>query len=447
MPEKRARAPVIAGSPVKTVHDAVHGSLDIGGVFLELLDSAEFQRLHGVHQLGLANLVFPGANHTRLEHSLGVWHIGTRMAEQIGIREGKEEIAAACFLHDVGHLPYSHTLEYLLHSLLGVDHMELTRSIITGKYDVLGPGENLPGRRRLPEILEDAGLDPAQVAGYVAGEPDLRPDNVLERFTNFNAPKSDGRAHLGQLLHGALDADQLDYLLRDSHYTGVAYGVIDLPRLLRTVAFNEGRLVVHKSGLAAVESMLVARALMNSSVYFHRTVRIGEMMMARAVERMEGLKELELPRMVDCELMAHLAGAGRYQRDIALRLKYRRLFKKAFSLPVSGLEEERAARLASLEDPVHRRWVEDEIARKAGVEEGYVIVDMPSKEVILSEPRMHKTDVLIFDEERGKLQPLSKHSPLARALQYRMVPDWAVMVSTDARMRSNVAESAKRVLA
>jgi HD superfamily phosphohydrolase len=447
MPEKRHRNGAPADAPRKTVHDPVHGSLDIGGVFLELLDSPELQRLHGIHQLGLAELVFPGANHTRLEHSLGVWHIGTMMAEHMGIREGRDELSAACFLHDVGHAPYSHTLEYILQDVLGTDHMELTRSIITGKYDVLGPYESMRDRRRIPEILEDSGLDVAQVAGYVAGEPGLRPDSVLEQFAPKGQKQPGGFAHLGQLLHGALDADQLDYLLRDAHYTGVAYGVIDLSRLLGTMAFHDGRLVVHKSGLVAVESMLVARALMYSSVYFHRTVRICEMMLARAVERMEGLGGLDLPRMTDCELMHHLAGAGKYQRDIALRLKYRRLFKRAYSLPASGLDEDRAAGLARLDDPTVRQSVEDEIARRAGVEEGYVIVDLPSKEVILSEPRMHKTDVLILDEERGKLQPLSKHSPLARALQFRRVPDWAVMVSTDAGMRSKVAAAAKRVLA
>lgn len=447
MPEKNGRTAAPAGLQHKTVHDAVHGSLDIGGVFLELLDSPEIQRLHGIHQLGLAHMVFPGANHTRLEHSLGVWHIGTRMAEQMGISRNKEEISAACFLHDVGHAPYSHTLEYLLHDILGTDHMELTRAIILGKYDILGPDEKSTGRRKIPEILGDAGLDPKLVAGYVAGEPGPGPDSVLERFAPHRAGRPERDAHLGQLLHGALDADQLDYLLRDSHYTGVAYGVIDLSRLLRTMAFHEGRLVVHKSGLVAVESMLVARALMYSSVYFHRTVRICEMMLARAVERMEGLGDLDLPKMTDCELMHHLAGAGKYQRDIAQRLKYRRLFKNAYSLLASGLDEERAAGLARLDEPAVRRSIEDEIARRAGVEEGYVIVDLPSKEVILSEPRMHNTDVLILDEERGKLQPLSKHSPLARALQYRRVPDWAVMVSTDARMRQKVAEAAKRVLA
>ena len=293
----------------KTVHDAVHGSLDIGGVFLELLDSAEFQRLHGIHQLGLAKLVFPGANHTRLEHSLGVWHIGTRIAAETGVVDGRDEIAAACLLHDVGHLPFSHTLESILHDALGIDHEEITRRIITGSYDILRDGERLLARRTLPAILEDAGLDPKAVAGYISSGQSHRPDSVLERFTTAKRGRTDERAYLGQILHGALDADQLDYLLRDARYTGVAYGVVDLPRLLRTMVFHHKRLVVLKNGLAAVESMLVARALMYSSVYFHKTVRIGEMMMARAVERMDGLAELDLPRMVDSELLQQLCCA------------------------------------------------------------------------------------------------------------------------------------------
>jgi len=437
MTAKKARA--------KTVHDAVHGSLDIGGLFLELMDSPELQRLHGIHQLGLAKLVFPGANHTRLEHSLGVWHVGSRMAEAMGVREGKDEVAAACLLHDTGHAPFSHTLEYITHDLLGVDHMDVTKSIITGKFDILARGEELRDRVRIPEILERHGLRPKDVADLVTGGPGVRPDAVLDRFSP-GKKKAGGIRHLGQIVQGALDADQMDYLLRDARYTGVAYGVIDMPRILMTVRLHDGRLVVEKSGLAAVESMLVARALMYSSVYYHRTARIAEMMLARSVERMEGLAQLDLQRMVDFELMEHLARAGDLQRDIALRLKYRRLFKKAFSLPVQGLDEEKARELAGLDDAKYRRSVEDEIARRAGAPEGHVIVDMPSNELLLSEPRMHKTDVMILDEESGRLQPLSKHSPLARALQLRIVPDWAVMVSAEARHRESVSRAAKSVL-
>jgi HD superfamily phosphohydrolase len=429
----------------KTVHDAVHGNLLLGGMFLELMDSPELQRLHGIHQLGLANLVFPGANHSRLEHSLGVWAAGSRMAQAMGIVKEHDEIAAACLLHDTGHAPFSHTLESICHEVYGIDHMDITKSIITGKFDMLRKGEHLDGRRSIPEILKEHGLDPKAVASLVTGEPAQRPDTVLDNFSSTKK-KGPARDHLSQILHSALDADQIDYLLRDARYTGVAYGVIDFPRLLQTMRLHDGRLVVEKGGLPAVESMLVARGLMYTSVYYHKTARIAEMMLARAVERMEDLRDLDLMRMVDYELMDALARDGQLQRDTALRLKYRKLFKKVFSLPVQGLDEGKARELARLAEPKYRRSFEDELARRAGVPEGHVIVDMPSAEVLLSEPRMHKTDVLILDAETGRLQPLSKHSTLARALQLRVVPDWAVMVSAEARQRESVSKAAKRVL-
>ncbi|MGQ9582777.1 MAG: HD domain-containing protein [Thermoplasmatota archaeon] len=431
----------------KTVHDAVHGSLDIGGVFLELMDSAELQRLHGIHQLGLANLVFPGANHTRLEHSLGTWHIGAMMAGEMGLGEGLDELSAACLLHDIGHPPFSHTLERVLQDALGVDHVSLTRDIITGRREILRAGEELPDRRTVSEILRERGLSPRRVASLVEGRGGRRPEARLEAFGRRGGS---ARIAMGPgpegILHGAIDADQLDYLLRDAHYTGVAYGVIDLPRLLRTLVLSDSGLAVRRSGLAAVESVLVARALMYSSVYFHHTVRIAEMMVARAVERMDGLRRAGVETMVDSELLQLMMGAGGLQRDIAIRLKYRRLFKRAYSVPGTGLSDERAERLALLDDPRERRGVEDDIARRVGAPDGYVILDFPSKEVILSEPRMHKTDVMVLDEATGRLQPLSRHSPLARALQLRPVPDWAVMVSTDPRYREKVERVARSVL-
>lgn len=446
MPEHRSRSRGTAGPHMKTVHDAVHGSLDIGGVFLELLDSTEFQRLHGVHQLGLASLVFPGANHTRLEHSLGVWHIGTRMAEETGTADGKDEIAAACLLHDIGHPPYSHTLECIFHDVFGIGHEEMSQRIITGESNIVQEDEYLHDRIPIPEILKAAGLDPRDVAGFVAGEPGIRPERILERFTNKKINKDKKRAHLGQLLNGAFDADQLDYLLRDAHHTGVAYGVIDLSRIVRTVAFKDGRLVVLKSGLVALESVIVARALMYSSVYFHRTARIAEMMLARAVERINNLKELNLHKMVDSELIQHLTGAGGFQKDIALRLKYRRLFKKAYSISAIGLPDERKEKLSELKESRYRREVEEDIARHAKVPEGYVIVDLPSSEDYFSKSSMKKADIMIFDEESAKIQPLSKHSPLARALDLRVVPEWALMVSTDGKLRSEVSRAAKLLL-
>ena len=115
----------------KIVHDPVHGSIRVSGLIMRLLDSAEVQRLAHIKQLGLANLVFPGANHTRLEHSLGACHIADRLAGELELDEGdRTRLTAAAILHDVGHGPFSHTLEAAVLTELGFDHVEHSLSLI-----------------------------------------------------------------------------------------------------------------------------------------------------------------------------------------------------------------------------------------------------------------------------------------------------------------------------
>ncbi len=425
----------------KTIHDPIHGSIKVEGMLLDLLETPEVQKLHGIHQLGLAYLVFPGANHTRLEHSLGVCHFARRMAEELNLPpEERLTVQAAGLLHDLGHGPYSHTLEHVLHSKLGIDHMELTKDIITGKHDSIREYEG--ARHRIHEILQKGGLDPQKVADLVTGE-----GNEEHNLEMYNGAEPDPKRYLGQIIHSPIDADQIDYLLRDAHYTGVAAGTIDKYRLLQTLVIHNGDLVISKGGVNALEGMLVARALMYSTVYFHKTVRIVEGMLARAVERIKETKVLELQGMIDSELWAAMYAMGGMQKEAILRIKYRNLFKKAFAIMVKDIkdmDEGSRQRLASLDTDAKRRQAEDEICKKAKVPEGYVILDLPKKELFLSEPRIHKTDVKIL--ENKKLRPLSKYSPLARSLQLRNVPDWALMVSTDRKYREQVAKAAKRVL-
>lgn len=424
----------------KTIHDTVHGSIKVWDMFLDILDSPEIQRLHNIHQLGLAYLVFPGANHTRLEHSLGVWHVSVRMMRELEIDDDDmNTVAAACLLHDVGHSPYSHTLEYITHSVIGIDHMEVTKGIVEGKYDILSDDEKIINwrKKRVYEVLDEYGMDKKKVASLIAGEEDkILP---LEKFSENDDKREDVRKRfLYQIVHSSLDADQIDYLLRDAHYTGVAYGVIDFERILQTITVKNDNLMVEKAGIPAVEGILVARALMYSSVYFHKTVRIAECMLARAVERMNNLEMMDIQRMVDAELLNKLKEYGGFQREIALMLKYRKLFKKAYMISYTEMSDDLKERLLELNDWRKRKEIEDEICSKAGIPEGHVIVDLPARELLLSEPRMTKTDVNIWNDDDNAVKPLSKYSPLARALQKRVVPGWVLMVSTDAEFREKV---------
>jgi len=430
----------------KVIHDSVHGSLKLWGPYIRLLERPEMQRLHHVHQLGLAHLVFPGANHTRLEHSLGTFSIAGRMAQALDMnREKLDEVLAAALLHDLGHPPFSHTLEAVIRDRTGLDHMEITRDIILGRLNGIDDvsSEILGLKGSISELLEEEGISPRKVGDLIAQEG-------IDRVGQDHLAVEEGQAHFGnsnfqrQIIHGPVDADQMDYLLRDAHYTGVAHGTIDLDRIMGTISTHHGDVVVNKGGVVAVEGMLVARALMYTSVYFHKTVRIAEMMLCKAVEMSDDAIVEDIQAEDDCTLSQRLMDQGGRPARLMTELGYRRLYKKAYSVNTSELGDERLERLLPLADYRRRKAREVEIAERAGVDIADVILDVPSKELMLSEPRIGKTDVPILDG--GRIRPLSKYSPLARALQYRSVYDWAVMVSCPRYLVERVSKAAEKIL-
>lgn len=431
----------------KIVHDAVHGSIRLDGVFLSLLEAPELQRLHSIHQLGLAYLVYPGANHTRFEHSLGTFAVARRICSALQLPQDEaRSVQCAALLHDIGHLPYSHTLEFVLHSQFGIDHAAISRRLITGKESVLTDRERgiLGKGQSVPETLERFDVDPKLVASLIEGEgAGHGAQKTLSKPTgqaHFNAKR-----YMSQIVSGPVDADQLDYLKRDSHYTGVAYGVVDLDRLFETIRIFNGDLVVDRGGLSAVEGMLVARALMFSSVYFHKTVRISELMLAKAVERL-GKDELDkIHAMTDAGLLSHLISKGGYFEEVATLIKYRRLFKKAHAVRTADVPPEDWKWIDSLGFVDKRRSLESDIARRAGVDPGHVIIDVPSSELAISEPRISLTDVRILDG--GKVRLLPRISSIAASLQIRRAHEWALMVACPAKYKDLVARAAARVLA
>ena len=434
-------SPPVAG--FKTISDTVHGTVRLEGIVLDLLETLEIQRLNSIRQLGLTYLVFPGANHSRIEHVVGVSHVAGQMADALGLsHEEKDTVMAAGILHDVGHGPFSHTLEHVLSYESSLDHMKLTQKIITGDEDNVDPSERreFPEVPRIPEVIEKHGLRPADIAALVRGVPMTQ---GLRGIGEPSPARSRKKRYLAQIIHSTVDADQVDYLMRDAHYTGVAHGAFDYRRLLQTMELRDGKMVIDKKGLPALEGMLVARALMYSSVYFHKTVRIAEQMVARAVER-SSKSIAQVQKMVDAELINWLVEQGGLQREFALRIKYRRLFKRAWHKGRDDLSKEQCDALLQLADRDKRRKAEDAICRRAGIEEGRVLIDVPAPELLLSEPRITAVDIDIVDDERSV--PFRKSSPLSRALQLREVSDWVVMVAADQRYLKEVRAATDRVL-
>ncbi|RUM30519.1 MAG: HD domain-containing protein [Aquifex sp.] len=227
---------------IKEFSDPLYGFVKVGEIGLKIVDSLPFQRLRHVKQLGLAYLVFPSAQHTRFEHSLGVYHITEKVCESLKIKE-KELVKLAGLLHDLGHPPFSHTTEVLLPQER--NHEDFTERVIreTEIYDIL--------RRRFShEDIES-----------------------LIRITLGRA-KNEEEKLLSEIITGEFGSDRMDYLRRDAYFCGVSYGFFDYNRLISTLRIYENRVVVDESGLRALENFLISRYFMYVQVYFHRVVRI-----------------------------------------------------------------------------------------------------------------------------------------------------------------------------
>ena len=244
MPEKR-----------KIINDPVYGFITISHpLIFFILEHPYYQRLRRIQQMAMASMVYPGAVHTRLHHSLGAYHLmGNAVAElrSKGIAiSAEEEVAVKCaiLLHDIGHGPYSHALENRV--LEGVHHETMSLAI-------------------MQMLNKECG-----------GALDL----AIQIFTNqYHQP------FLHQLISGQLDMDRMDYLSRDSFFSGVSEGVIGYDRILKMLTVWNGQLMIEEKGIYSVEKFLIARRQMYWQVYLHKTVLAAEKMMVKIIERVRAI--------------------------------------------------------------------------------------------------------------------------------------------------------------
>ncbi len=411
----------------KIVRDPIHGNIKIDDIFIELLETRELQRLYNIKQLGFAHLVFPGAHHTRLEHSLGTYKIAAQIVHILNLPDPEKELVmCAALLHDIGHGPFSHTLESILIERFNVDHVDLTLKLITGEYDIFEENEkNYIQSTCVHQILTKKNIDLKHLCKIILGENEKKP-------------------YLSQILNSTIDVDQLDYLMRDAYYTGVAYGMIDIDRLLQTLTIYNENLTVKRKGVSAVENILMARGLMYSSVYFHKTVRIAEIMLSKAIELLPHVEPFEFFRMTDAEIIEWLKQQGAYQHEMATRLKYRHLFKQVFTISHADHNVHSIEIAKDLENAAKRHEKEREFEEKLNIPKGHVIIDVPLQELKRSEPRIQKTDIGIVEDDTVK--KLDEFTPIAGALRSRIAPDWMLMIVTDEKYRDLVTKNAEKIL-
>ncbi|WP_158058957.1 HD domain-containing protein [Halorussus halophilus] len=383
---------------MEAIKDSVHDHIPVGDLAADLLETPEFQRLRHIKQLSTVRLVYPSANHTRFEHSLGVYHLARQALDWLSIDDDRAKaVRAAALLHDVGHGPYGHQTEGIIQRRLGRHHDEI---------------EGLLSAGELPEVLESHGLDPERVASLVAGEGDL-----------------------GQLVAGELDVDRADYLVRDAYHTGVPYGTIDHGRLLSALRIRDGELVLAEGNVQTAESVLVARTLMNATVYRHHVSRVTGAMIERAGERLlDGapLDPEEFARMTDDRLLAAFRAHGA-TAETADRLEHRDLYKRAVWADLEDVTEP-----VVTADHETVREFERDIAADAGVAPEYVLVDTPG------EPNIPETSTRVVVD--GEIRRLADESPLVEGLRAAGRAQWRFGVYAPEEQVDAVGKAAERVL-
>ncbi len=412
----------------REIRDPVHGFVSVEGRELDVLDTPLFQRLRRIHQLAMAHLVYPGALHTRFDHTLGVLHVAGRLCKQFNIDEHHTKIIRlAALLHDIGHGPFSHVSESILTRVSGEALAQKA-----GKHDKI---HELITHQI---ILENTDLD------HGLSKKD-REDVVKLLRDGF-----DQRIYR-DIISGPLDADKQDYLLRDSYFCGVSYGVYDIDQLHNTLttAIDEGEkvMVVDESGVHSLEQFVLAKYYLTTQVYRHKVRLISDNMLVRCM--LLGVEHDKLPfleslfryptdasrqsdylqnylswddQRLSTELLKN-EYSGSLAGQMFRRLIERRLFKRVIDLKIrelqaplpeavsqcfkdkrTVLEEEAAAKLSEL--------------TKMNIPASQVIFHLYKIESVRKQARNDEAGILI-KRSRG-LVPLEEESVLFKSINESM---------------------------
>ena len=389
----------------KTIRDPVWGYIHVPDPLLALIDTEDFQRLRNITQLGYVHLVYPGARHSRFEHSLGVYHLAKQFLVRLLNSDPPLELQdedvrvflAATLLHDIGHYPFSHTLEEL--QSFFVLHEERARQIIEAEDGPI-----------YPILAEQLDVDPVRVANvidYDTRHRDVPPRDLL----------------LANILSGTLDPDKIDYLLRDSLFCGVPFGEsVNRDRLIASIKFDAERknLAITSKGVSAVEALVFTNYLMYRNVYWHHAVRSASAMFKRAVQDILlhpdcGLNVADFHHVSEWELVLRLR---REQQRLGLEgsallldgTVYRRLYKVGNYIEPGERKQELLHFLYDLyQHPEKRREKEIELCQIFGKRLGR---QLQGHEILIDIPAFNKSPQVDLKVFYGKDVPGDKADPL-----------------------------------
>jgi len=408
------------------IKDPVHGYVYVTEAEKQIIDTYPMQRLRRLRQLAGSEYVYPGANHTRFEHSVGVMYLAGKVLEnpnvsRVATDQEAEVARIAALLHDVGHGPFSHVFEHLLIRNLDKTHEDITSWLVE--------------KSELGDKLGKMGYNAKEIAKLSVGK----------------LHKS-GKAFLDQVISSAVDVDKQDFIVRDTYHTGAEYGFIDVFRLIHALDVWDENLAVEVGALSALESFIIARIESFKSIYFHRVGRAAQIMLAKAMEKANeelGLTAFKTPEeylaMDDYTVWAAVKKCEK-AKPIIEDLERRRMLKCAYERTFY----EKDTMISNIfSRDVYRQQIQREIAQEAGVAAETVIIDVPT---VPSVPYHHsalmeKMEIPVFSKAQAAgekaLYRLSEISKIFETLKGFIN---ILRVYTDEKNREHVEKATAKVL-
>ncbi len=407
------------------VKDPVHGYVYITESEKEVMDSYPMQRLRRLRQLAGSEYVYPGANHTRFEHCIGVMYLAGKVLENPSISrvvsdEEAEVARIAALLHDVGHGPFSHVFEHLLLRDLDQTHEDITSWLVE--------------KSEVGEKLSKMGYNPTEVGKLAVGK--------------LHKPK---KAFLDQVISSAVDVDKQDFIVRDTFHTGAEYGFIDVFRLIHALDVLGENLAVEVGALSALESFVIARIESFKSIYFHRVGRAAQIMLATAMEKANeelGLTSFKTPEeylaMDDYTVWAALKKCEK-SRPILENLERRKMLKCAYER--TFYEKDTMVSNIFSRD-TYRKQVQAEIAQAAGVESGAVVIDVPTLPSVPyhNSAVMEHMEIPVFSRTQAGERTLYRLSEISKIFETLKGFINILRVYTDVENRERVEKATSKVL-
>ncbi|MHA1909718.1 MAG: HD domain-containing protein [Candidatus Thorarchaeota archaeon] len=413
------------------MNDPIHGFIGLTEIEKQIIDSEPYQRLRRIKQLSGGHFVYPTAEHTRFGHCIGAMFLagltGSRLLDQMGLgSDDLQEVRLGGLLHDMGHGPFSHVYEEALIEHRGMNHEDVTEWIIL---------ESVVG-----EMLENGGVSKKRIADLVRGRRITKNDAVMSG-----------------IVAGQVDADKMDYLIRDSFYCGVNYGLVDIHRLIGSLDVSkDNTLEFDIAARGALEAFLVARYEMFLNVYYHKAVRSVEVMLVKlmnAADKALGLTSFSEPeeflRLDDVSLISQIRRLDPKESDEAKEairmvnlLDSRVLYKSAFEKVIHT--GDRFVSKVLTKSKV-RESIQEEIAESAGVPSEDVIVDVPTLPSVPYNPfQLDPMEINVFEVIEGKKvrRNLSYYSNIAEMMKgYFDV----IRVYTSHKHRAKVGRAAREI--